>query len=353
MNQHTATKNRIKVVGIDLAKAHFQVHAADRRGAVVLRKAMTRRALLGFLTGLPAGTRIAMEACAGAHDLARRARALGHEVRLIAPQFVKPYVKTHKHDRADAEAIVEAATRPGMRFVAVKSVEQQDLQALHRARALAVSARTAQVNQIRGFLLERGITLPKGRSVLRARLPALLEDPETELTERLRALLHALYAELVRLDSRIDAFDRMLTAIAKGDAACARLLTVPGIGPLTATALTATLGEASGFKRARHLAAWLGLVPRQHSTAGRPRLYGITKRGDAYLRTLLIHGARAVLRQAHRKHDRLSVWAVRLRERRGKNVATVALAHKLARIAHAVLTKGAGYREGPGLVATA
>lgn len=346
MNQLTAMANTIKVVGIDLSKAHFQVHAADRRARAILQKSMTRQALLGFVAHLPAGTLIAMEACAGAHHLARHFIALGHSVRLIAPQFVKPYVRANKHDRADAEAIVEAATRPAMRFVAVKSVEQQDLQALHRARALAVTTRTAQVNQIRGFLLERGIALPKGRACLRARLPALLDAPDTELGGPLKALLAELYAELVHLDSRIEGFDRMLAAIAKRDADCARLLTVPGIGPLTATALTAALGEAHGFKRARHLAAWLGLVPRQHSTGGRARLYGISKRGDAYLRTLLIHGARSVLAQAGRKHDRLSVWALRLAARRGRNVATVALAHKLARTAHAVLTRGERYRDG-------
>lgn len=344
MNQNTATVERIKVLGIDLGKSHFQVHGVDARGRRVLAKALTRSKLTTLLEALPAGAIVAMEACAGAHHFARQAMARGQAARLIAPQFVKPYRKGNKHDRADAEAIVEAATRPGMRFVAVKSVAQQDLQALHRARALAVSARTAQVNQIRGFLLERGMTLPKRRERLTAALPALIEQASGELTPAVRALLAELYAELVRLDGRIDAFDRALRDAARAHPACERLLTAPGIGPVNATALVAAVGEADAFASARHFAAWFGLVPRQHGTGGRTRLYGITKRGDPYLRTLLIHGARAVLRAAPRKTDGLSRWAVRVAARRGRNVAAVALANKLARIAYGLLRRGETYR---------
>ena len=251
---------------------------------------------------------------------------------------VAPYMHRNKNDVNDADGIAEASSRPGMRFVGVKSVGQQHLQQLHRARQLAVWDRTAHANQLHGFLLEYGIESPKGIGTLRRRLAEVLEDAENELPGEGRALFLDLGEELRRLDGRVQAFDAQISAISRAEPACRRLEAIPGIGPLTATALVAAVGDAAVFKNGRELAAWLGLVPRQHSTGGRPRLLGISKRGDRYLRCLLIHGARAALRTAGRHEDRRSRWAVGVEERRGKNVAAVALANKNARAAWAVLT---------------
>jgi transposase len=331
------------LVGIDLAKRSFQVHGVDGKGQRVFSKKLSRARLSPFMVNLPACT-VAMEACGSAHHWARLFRTFGHEVRLIAPQFVKPFVKSNKNDAADAEAIAEAAQRPTMRFVAVKTVEQQDIQAIHRMRSLVVGQRTAQVNQIRGLLLEYGIEIPKGRAAVGRRLPEILEDADNGLSERFRAELYGLGEELRHLDARVAHYDEQIEQIAQSDAQARRLMTIPGLGAKGATALVAAVGEdPTLFKNGRGLAAWLGLVPRQHSTGGRDRLLGISKRGDVYLRQLLIHGARAVLRWVERKADRTSRWATALKARRHSNVAVVAMANKIARVAYAVMASGRPY----------
>jgi transposase len=333
----------IKFVGIDLAKRSFHLYAVDGEGRAVLSRKLTRSRLSAVVAQLPACT-IAMEACGSAHHWARVFRTFGHEVRLIAPQFVKPYVKSNKNDAADAEAICEAAQRPGMRFVAVKTVEQQDIQAMHRMRSLAVQQRTAQINQIRGLLLEYGLEVAQGRAAIQRRLPEILEDADNGLSERFRAEVHELAEELRHLNERVAHYDEQIEQIAQGDAQARALMTIPGLGAKGATALLAAVGEDPQLlKNGRGLAAWLGLVPRQHSTGGRERLLGISKRGDVYLRNLLIHGARAVLRCIERKEDPTSRWATALKARRHTNVAVVAMANKIARIAYAVIVTGKPY----------
>lgn len=336
-------KQAIRVVGIDLGKSSFQLHAVDERGRKRLGKKLTRKQLKALMVKLPACL-VGMEACGSAHYWARLFRSYGHEVRLLAPQFVKPYVKSNKNDQADAEAICEAVQRPNMRFVAIKEIAQQDVQSLHRIRSQVVARRTAQVNQIRGLLLEYGIEIPQGRVNVCKRLPLILEDGENELSIRFRGWLSALYAELVHLDERIVKLDQQIGQFAKEDEGARRLMSIPGIGPLGATALVAAIGDITTFKNGRELAAWLGLVPRQSSTGGKPRLLGISKRGDVYLRKILIHGARAVLRCIDGKEDPRSLWAQALTKRRNKNVAAVAMANKMVRTAYAVLKHGEDYR---------
>jgi transposase len=341
MTEHS--REPIVTLGIDLAKRSFHLFGVDAHGREVLSKKLSRARLSEFMANLPPCT-VAMEACGSAHHWARLFRTFGHTVRLIAPQFVKPFVKSNKNDAADAEAICEAAQRPNMRFVSVKSVEQQDIQAMHRMRSLVVERRTAQVNQVRGLLLEYGMEIPKGRAAVSRRLPEILEDAENGLSARLRAELSELAEELRHLDERVRHYDAQLQAIAQSDPRARDLMTIPGLGAQGATALLAAVGEdAHVFSNGRGLAAWLGLVPRQHSTGGRPRLLGISKRGDVYLRNLLIHGARAVLRWVERKEDPLSRWATTLKGRRHTNIASVAMANKIARIAYAVMTSGKPY----------
>ena len=343
----------IQFVGIDLAKRSFHLYAVDGEGREVLSRKLTRGRLSAVVARLAACT-IAMEACGSAHHWARLFRTFGHEVRLIAPQFVKPYVKSNKNDAADAEAICEAAQRPSMRFVAVKTVEQQDIQGIHRMRSLAVQQRTAQINQIRGLLLEYGIEVAQGRAALQRRLPEILEDADNGLSARFRAELHGLAEELRHLNERVAHYDEQLEQIAQADAQARALMTIPGIAAKGATALLAAVGEDPRLlKNGRGLAAWLGLVPRQHSTGGRDRLLGISKRGDVYLRNLLIHGARAVLRCVERKEDRTSRWATALKARRHTNIAVVAMANKIARIAYAVMTTGKPYDPTIGTLAKA
>jgi len=349
----TSKEQRITFVGIDLAKRSFHLHGADERGARVLSKKLTRARLPGFIAQLPACT-IAMEACGSAHHWARHFREYGHEVRLIAPQFVKPFVKSNKNDAADAEAICEAVQRPSMRFVAIKSVEQQDIQAIHRLRSLVVGQRTALINQTRGLLLEFGLEVAQGRAALQRRLPEILEDAENGLSERFRAELRRLYEELQHLNERVAHYDTQIDQIAQDNAQAQALMQLPGVGAKGATALLAAVGEDPQLlNNGRGMAAWLGLVPRQHSTGGKDRLLGISKRGDVYLRQLLIHGARAVLRVADRKDDPLSRWATALKTRRHPNVAAVALANKLARMAYAILTTGQAYDPKRAMSATA
>ena len=326
-----------------MAKSVFHLHGVDRDGRAVLRKQLSRGKLSAFMARLPACL-VAMEACGGAHDWARRFRQMGHDVRLIGPQFVKPYVKSNKNDMADAAAICEAARRPDMRFVPIKSLEQQDIQSLHRARSLAVAHRTAQANQMRGLLLEYGIVVNRSVAALRKITPELLEDADNGLTPMFRELLNGLWEELRRLDDCIASYDAQIAAIADQSEVCRRLITIPGVGPMVATAMVAAVADGKAFKSGREMAAWLGLVPRQHSTGGKPRLLGISKRGDVYLRMLVIHGARSTLRWADRKQDRRSRWVCGLANRRGQNIAAVALANKIVRTAWVLITREENYR---------
>lgn len=333
---------KITRVGLDIAKRVFQVHGVDERGRASVDKKLSRGQVLQFFAQLPPCV-IGMEACGGAHYWARELGKLGHTVKLMAAQFVHPYRKSGKNDANDAEAICEAVGRPNMRFVSVKSEEQQAVLMMHRARTLAVAGRTAQVNQMRGLLGEFGVVVPLGIKRLRKELPRILEDAENGLPALARAILADLLEELRHLDERVEYYDRELQALASQSEPARRLMVIDGIGPITATALVASVGDARVFKNGRQFAAWLGLTPRQYSSGGTSRLGRITKRGDRYLRMLLVHGARALLRFVDRKSDPKSAWAKRLKERRHVNVAAVALAAKHARIIWAMLAKGTTY----------
>lgn len=326
----------ITTLGLDLAKNVFHAIGLDVHEHEVLKKMLKRGELLRFFVNLPPCL-VAMEACAGAHEWARQLREVGHEVRLIPPQYVKAYVRGNKNDYNDARAIAEAARRPGMRFVSVKTVEQQDQQALHRLRAGCVAERTALCNQLRGLLAEYGVVAPKGVASLRKRLPELLEDGENGLTWAFRRLLDRGYQQLREVDGHIEFYTRLLEQQAREDEVERRLQTIPGFGPVVASVFHAAVGDARAYRRGRDVSAALGLVPRQHSSGGKEVLLGISKRGDGYLRSLLVHGARAVVRQAGKKQDRLSRWVNRLVAERGVHKATVALANKMARIGWAVV----------------
>ena len=335
---------KVTTVGIDLAKSVFQVHGVNEHGKTVVRKQLKRQQMAEFFARLPPCL-IGMEACGSAHHWARKLRTLGHEVRLMAPQFVKPYVKTNKNDAADAEAICEAVGRPTMRFVPIKDVEQQALLALHRARQGFIKARTAQANQIRGLLAEFGLVLPQGMAHLLRCVPELLEDAANELPGAFRLLVQRLMDHLRELDRQATELETQILAWHRSSELSRKLEAVPGIGPLTASALVATIGDAKNFANGRQLAAWLGLVPRQHSSGGKNVLLGISKRGDTYLRTLLIHGARSVIYHAQRRLDEAS-WLPKLLQRRNANVAAVALANKNARIVWALLAHERDYQPG-------
>jgi len=334
---------KLHVVGIDLGKTVFHLVGMDSTGKVVVRKRCSRRQLLAFTANLQVQL-IGMESCSGSHFLGRALREQGHEVRLIPAQYVKPYVQTNKSDYIDAEAIAEAVQRPRMRFVPIKSEEQLDLQAVHRVRERWVMRRTAVVNQIRSLLLERGFTLPKGRSHVEEALPRILEDAELPLSGSFRLLLAQLKLELEQLSARIDQLDAVILKRAKEDDACQRLTAIPGVGPVTATALIAAVGNGSAFKRGRDLAAWIGMVPSEHSSGGKQTLLGISKRGNSYLRRLFVQGARSVLQQRHRQAPGLSSWLAQLLARKHQNVVVVALANKVVRMAWAVLCKNESYR---------
>jgi transposase len=333
----------ITQVGIDLAKMVFQVHGVDARGKVALRKQLKRSQVVRFFAQLPACL-IGMEACGGAHFWARQLMELGHTVKLIAPQFVKPYVKTNKNDAADAEAICEAVGRPNMRFVPLKSTEQQALLGLHRARQGFVIERTAQANQIRGLLGEFGLVIPVGIRCLEGQVPEILEDAQNGLSGVSRALIARLFEHFRTLDRHVKDLEREINAWHREDTASQRLQAIPGIGPLTASALVASIGDATVFHNGRQFAAWLGLVPRQNSTGGKTHLLGISKRGDTYVRTLLIHGARSVLLSLKRHPDRTEGWLGRVAARRNPNIAAVALANKNARTVWALLAHGRDYQ---------
>jgi transposase len=334
-------------VGVDLAKNVFQVHGVDRSEKAVWCRKLRRENWLEVLREtVEPGCEIGMESCGGAHHWARQLQAHGFRVRLVAPQFVKPYVKSNKNDARDAEAICEAMSRPHMRFVAVKTIEQQDLQAAHRIRAELTKQRTAKANQIRGLVTEYGLVASKELGQLRRALPCWLEDAQNGLSGRFRRLLNGLWGDLQALDERVTELDREITRLAQNDPLARRLQQLRGVGPITATALVAAVGNGAQFSKGRQMSAALGLTPRQHSSGGKERLLGISKRGDAYLRTLLIHGARAVIQMAKDKDDRLSQWVTRLAARSHPNVAAVALANKTARMAWAMLRNGTDYQPG-------
>lgn len=334
----------ITTIGLDLAKRVFALHGVDRQGNTVLRKMLRRDQMLPFFTALQPCT-VAMEACGSAHYWARKLRSLGHQVKLIAPQFVKPYVQGNKHDAADAAAICEAASRPSMRFVAIKTETSQAVLALHRVRAGFVKARTAQANQLRGLLAEFGVVAPLGVGALITGVKDAIADDGNGLPPLMRELTQRLLSHLLGLDSQIQEIDLQLRKLARQSETCRKLEEVPGIGSITSTALVASVGDnIQQFKNGRQLAAFPGLVPKQHSSGGKERLQGISKRGDVYLRQLLVHGARAVLAHTLRKPERADSWLSRLAMRRNANVATIAQANKTARIIWAMLTRNDVFR---------
>jgi transposase len=334
---------KITTIGLDIAKSVFHLVALNRTGRFIKKKQLKRQQVLAHTATLESCT-IVMEACGGANYWAREFMAQGHQVKLIAPQYVKPYVKGNKNDYNDAEAIAEAAQRPNMRFVPVRTVEQQDIQNFHRLRERLKGDRTALVNQIRGLLAEYGLVINKGVPAVRAALPGILEDAENGLTPLSRELFAELLDELWALDERFKRCEQRIQAVSQENEVCQRLDEILGVGVITASATYAAAGHGKDFVNGRHFSAWLGLVPGQHSTGGKPGLLGISKRGNAYLRTLFIHGARAILRHSAQKEDRFSRWAQALLARRGHNRACVAVANKMARIAWVVMAKGERYR---------
>jgi transposase len=335
---------KVTTIGIDLAKDVFGLHGVDGEGRVTFKRRLVRSRLLEFLSQLPRCL-VGLEACSSAHYWAREIERLGHRVRLMSPRFVKPYRKSDKNDANDAEAICEAVTRASMRFVPIKSEAQHEVQALHRVREQLLKSRTALVNQVRGLLAEHGVVAPHGIARARRLLLGILADPERHgLRGLFRETLQEMAERLRFFDERVGAYDDRIERVFKEDERCRRLAKVEGVGPLVATAVVAAVGNASEFKSGRELSAWLGLVPRQHSSGNRRQLLGISKRGDRYLRTILIHGARAALRRADHKRDQRSRWAMRIKLARGYNKAAVALANKNARIIWALLTRGENYR---------
>jgi transposase len=333
----------IETLGVDIAKNVFQLHGVNRNGRVVMKRRVMRDQLLAVLAQIDPCTMV-VEACTGAFYWARKFEALGHQVKIISPQYVKPFVRRQKNDGNDAEAICTAARQPHIPFVPKKTIPQQDIQALHRARQRMVNHRTAVVSQIRGLLLDRGFAIAKCITRARRAIPEILSDLENELTTLAREAIAELYDLFRDLDRRIFSFDKKIDRAFRENEDCQRIAKIKGVGPKTATAIVAAIGDGSEFKNGRHLAAWVGLVPRQHSSGDRKVLMGISKRGNQHLRSLLVHGARAVVRTAPNKTDLNNLWVNQLRERRGFNRATVAVANKNARIIWAVLQTGEPYR---------
>lgn len=335
--------NKMTTIGLDLAKNVFHVIGCDRHGKVVRKKMLRRKEVMHFFSQVPPCL-VGMETCSGAHYWAHQLISLGYEVKLIPAQYVKPFVQGNKNDYNDALAIAEAVVRPTMRFVTPKTIAQQDIQALHRLRERRLQERTALSNQVRGLLAEYGLVLPLGVSVLRRQLPELLEDAENGLSGLFRQLLAQCYQQLQEIDHHIDEYTQRLKEQNEQDEACERLQTIPGFGPIIASAFHAAVGDGTAFRRGRDVSASLGLVPRQHSSGGKDTLLGISKRGDRYLRSLLVHGARSVVQHAQRKDDRLSRWINKIRLERGYNKAAVAVANKLARIGWVILSHRVVYR---------
>jgi transposase len=336
---------KIKRIGVDLAKNVYQLHGVDNHDECVLQRRLKRDHWLKVLFHkTEPGCEIGMEACTGSHHWARLLREKGYIVKLIAPQFVKPYVKSNKNDAKDAEAICEAMSRPSMRFVPIKTVEQQDIQAMHRIRSELICHRTAKANQIRGLVSEYGLVAPQQMAKLRMAIPDWLEDGDNGLTDRFRGLLNGLWDDLQGLDRRVHELDQEIQAIAQSHPDAKRLQQLRGVGPMTATALVAAVGKGEHFTKGRQMSASVGLTPRQHSSGNKERLLGISKRGDPYLRSLLVHGARSVIWASRGKDDRLSRWVTDLAARRHPNIAAVALANKTVRMAWAMLHNGTDYQ---------
>jgi transposase len=334
---------QITSIGIDLGKTTFHLVGLNERGKVVVKKKFSRKELLTYTANLEKSL-IGMEACSGAHFIGAVLRSQGHDARLIPAQFVKPFVKSNKNDFIDAEAIAEAVTRQNMRFVPIKTDDQLDLQALHRVRDRLVHRRTAVINQIRGFLLERGITFARGPAKLRRQMATILEDADSNLTPRMRNLVDQLWQEWKQMEVDIATVRKQIDTIASDDPACQRLLQIPGVGPLVSTATVAAIGNGAAFRKGRDFSLWLGLIPGQYSTGGKAKLLGISKRGNKYLRRMFIHGARAVLLRAQQNTSSLGRWIRQLEARAPRNKVAVALANKLARITWAVLAKGENYK---------
>ena len=335
--------DKIITLGIDVGKIWFHLVGLNEHGKSVYKKKVRREDLVATVVAI-APPLVGMEACPGAQYIARRLRELNVNAKMMAAQFVKPYLKSQKNDYNDAAAIAEAVTRPSMRFVPIKTQAQLDLQALHRYRDRLIADRIAATNQIRAFLQENGIVLPKGKAALRDRLPTILEDENQQLSGSLKHLISRIHQRWIEIESSISDADKEIKQIAKTHPDCQRLTTIPGIGPLISTAIIAAIGNGSEFNNAREVAAWLGLVPRQYSTGGKAKLLGITKSGNPYLRKLLIHGARSVVIHSHRHQDRLSQWLVQLECRVHRNKVVAALANKLARIIWAVLRSDGVYQ---------
>lgn len=331
-------------MGIDLAKNVFQLHGVDQHEKVVCRKQLKRADVLEFFANKPPML-IGIEACGGAHYWARMLTNLGHTVKAMAPQHVKAYVKSQKNDKRDAEAICEAVSRPTMRFISTKSEEQQDMQAIHRIRDRLVKSRTALANEIRGLLAEYGIVITHtGVPATHRGLLQALEDADNGLTAKMREILFDLHEELNAIDIRIQRYLQKINQHCAQDERVQRIMNIEGLGPISASAIVTAVGDAKQFKSGRDMAAWVGLVPKQHSSGGKEKLGGISKRGDKYLRTLLIHGARSAMRCSETKTDKRSTWINALIDRRNKNIATVAMANKNARIIWSILTRGEDYR---------
>ena len=333
----------ITTVGLDLAKNIFHVVCFDEHSKEVQKRMLQRKQVRRYFAQLPP-CKVGMEACASSHYWGRELKALGHEIKLIPAQHVKPFLRGNKNDFNDARAIAEALSRPSMPSVAVKTTEQQDIQATHRMRSQCLRDRTALCNSMRGLLGEYGIILPKGVSALRKSIHGLLEDAENGLSLHFRTLLARRYEQLVELDGHIDFYTQALEVQSKKDDACKRLQEIPGYGPINSSAFYSVVGNGSAYSCGRDVAASIGLVPRQHSSGGKNVLLGISKKGDGYLRSLLVHGARAVVTQACRKKDRLSLWINRIVVERGKNKAIVAVANKMARIGWAILRHNTNYQ---------
>jgi transposase len=344
MKEQIAIQNKIEVVGIDLAKNNFQICCADARGKILKEHLVRRKDLLAIMAQLPPSL-VAMEACGGAHYWARQCQKLQHKVLLIPPQYIKPFVRTNKNDRADAEAIVTAALQPNMPFVPVKQESQQEIMTIHRLRSILVKHRTSLINNIRGLLAEFGMVFPQGFASVRRGLADILSPTNESLPNSLKTAFSEIFHELLQLDQRITIYDTQLHANVRTSESCRRLMTIPGIGVMTSTALVGTIGDWKRFSNGRALSAYLGLVPRQHSSGGSHRLLGISKRGDKYLRSLIVHGARSVLWYSKRKSDRFSQWACACKEKRGFNRACVAVANKLARRCWAIMVHNTKYQE--------
>jgi transposase len=332
----------IKVLGIDLAKNIFQLHGTDQKGKCVLRKRLSRAKMVEFLSNLKPCL-IGMEACCGAHNWARLFQSFGHTAKIMSPHFVKPYVRSNKNDQNDARGIAEAVTRPDMKFVPIKTIHQQDNLLVHRARELSVKQKTAQANQIRGLLAEYGVVIPKGIKHIR-KIPDVLVENKNRLTPKAEKIFKQLYKQFKVFDQQVQNYDKQLEQLAEQVPICKEVMKIEGLGPISATAVVSTIGDAKEFKNGREVSAWLGLVPKQHSSGNKIQLGGISKRGDRYVRKLLIQGARSVVKVCEKKTDSKHLWVADKMRRRGFNKAAVALANKNVRTIWAIMATGECYR---------